>query len=183
MWQAYDRQRVQYPSIGVRIKFSDQDVSEYRVFRLCLQKVDLREDEEVRFAFVAAAVVVPYEPANDPKKTRLYQLYNLAWFFRRRLLERELSKLDFELLNNPPKEEELKKTIREIGNDFRTLIADAQVRGMEQEAAVIQSFDSPLREEVKTKLFEEWPKLYNELLTHLKVGYQQPSKSHRHFTI
>jgi hypothetical protein len=50
------------------------------------------------------------------------------------------------------------------------MLADAQVRGMEQEAAVIRSFDFSLREEVRTKLFEEWPKLYNALLAHLKVG-------------
>jgi len=122
------------------------------------------------FAFAAAAVVVPYEPANNPKETRLYHLYNLAWFFRRRLLERELTKLDWELDNNPPNEENLRKIIREIGNDFTTLLADAQVRGMEQEAAAIQSFDSPLRGEVRSKLFEEWPKLYSELLNHLKLG-------------
>jgi hypothetical protein len=33
------------------------------------------------------------------------------------------------------------------------MLADAQVRGMEKEAAVIQIFNSPLREEVRTKLF------------------------------
>jgi hypothetical protein len=41
---------------------------------------------------------------------------------------------------------------------------------MEKEAAVIQSVPSPLREEVQTRLFEEWPRLYDELLAHLKVG-------------
>jgi hypothetical protein len=169
MWRAYDLQPVQYPSVGVRIKFVDQDFEEYRVFRVCLQEVDVIADTAT-FTFAAAAVVVPYEPAKNPKETRLYHLYNLAWFFRRRLLERELSKLEWELDNNPPNEENLRKIIREIGNDFTTLLADAQVRGMEQEAAVIQSFDSPLREEVRTKLFEEWPKLYSELLNQLKVG-------------
>lgn len=141
------------------------------MFRLCLQEVDVIGDTAT-FTFSAAAVVVPYEPANNPKETRLYHLYNLAWFFRRRLLERELTKLEWELDNNPPKEENLRKIIREIGNDFTTLLADAQVRGMEQAAAVIQSFDShsPLREEVRTKLFEEWPKLYSELIDYLKAG-------------
>jgi hypothetical protein len=169
MWHAYDLQRVQYPSVGVRIKFTNENVNEYRVFRLCLQKVDLTADA-ASFAFAAAAVVVPYEPAANPTETRLYHLYNLAWFFRRRLLERELTRLDFELSNRSPDELELKTVIGEISNDFRTLIADAQVRGMEKEAAVIGSVDSPSREEVKTRLFEEWPKLYDELLTHLKVG-------------
>jgi hypothetical protein len=41
---------------------------------------------------------------------------------------------------------------------------------MDQRAAVIQAFDSPLREEVMTKLYEEWPKLYDELLSNLTVG-------------
>jgi hypothetical protein len=169
MWNAYDLQRVQYPSVGVRIKFSDEDVNEYRVFRLCLHKVDVTGDT-ANFAFAAAAVVVPYEPANNPTETRLYHLYNLAWFFRRRLLERELTKLDYALLNRPRNKGGLEKIICEIGNDFRTMLADGQVRGMEEQAAVIQSFDSPLREEVMTKLYEEWPKLYDELLTNLKAG-------------
>jgi hypothetical protein len=169
MWRAYDLQPVQYPSVGVRIKFVGLDFDEYRVFRVFLQEVDVIGDTAI-FTFAAAAVVVPYEPANNPKETRLYHLYNLAWFFRRRLLERELSKLEWELDNNPPSEENLTKIIREIGNDFTTLLADAQVRGMEKEAAVIQCFDSPLREEVRTKLFQEWPKLYSELLNGLQVG-------------
>jgi hypothetical protein len=169
MWRAYDGQPVQYPSVGVRIKFVDLDFDEYRVFRVFLQEVDVIGDTAT-FSFAAAAVVVPYEPANNATETRLYHLYNLAWFFRRRLLERELDKLNFELDNNPPSEENLTKIIREIGNDFMTLMADAQVRGMEKEASVIQSFDSPLREKVRTKLFEEWPKLYSELLNCLKVG-------------
>jgi hypothetical protein len=169
MWQAYDGQRVEYPSVGVRIKFSSQYVDEYRVFRLSLQKVDLKGDE-ANFSFAAAAVVVPYEPASNPTETRLYHLYNLAWFFRRRLLERELSKLDSELLNMPRKQAEIEKIIHEISNDFRTMLADAQVRGMEQQAPVIQAFASPLREQVKTKLYEEWPTLYDELLANLNVG-------------
>jgi hypothetical protein len=169
MWQAYDRQRVQYPSVGVRIKFANEDVDDYRVFRLCLQKVDVTA-EEATFSFAAAAVVVPYEPASNPAETRLYHLYNLAWFFRRRLLERELTKLDTALLNRPRRQAELDKIIREISNDFRTMLADAQVRGMEQQAAVIQAFAPDLREEIMTKLYEEWPKLYAELLPNLEVG-------------
>ena len=84
----------------------------------------------------------------------------MAWFFRRRLLERELTKLDDELLNRPRNKPNLENIIDEISNDFRTMLADAQVRGMEQQAAVISCFDSPLREEVMTKLYVEWPKLY-----------------------
>jgi hypothetical protein len=34
----------------------------------------------------------------------------------------------------------------------------------------IQAFDSPLREEVRTRLFIEWPQLYKELRSHLEVG-------------
>jgi hypothetical protein len=131
MWHAYDLQRVQYPSVGVRIKFANEGANEYRVFRLCLQEVEVTGDA-ANFAFAAAAIVVPYEPANDPKETRLYHLYNLAWFFRPRLLERELTKLDDELLNRPRNKPNLENIIDEISNDFRTMLADAQVRGMEQ---------------------------------------------------
>jgi hypothetical protein len=171
MWQAYDRQRIQYSSVAVRIKFTNDDDNEYRVYRLCLQKVDVAGNE-ANFAFAVAAVVVPYEPANNPTETSLYHLYNLAWFFRRRLLERELTKLDTQLLNRPRNKPEVAKIIREIENDFRTMLADAQVRGMEQPAAVIQSFpkDSPLRERVTKELYEEWPKWHDELLANIKVG-------------
>jgi hypothetical protein len=169
MWEAYDRRLLQYSSVGVRIKFSNDDATEYRVFRLCLQKVDLTANLAT-FVFAAAALVVPYEPADNPKETRLYHLYNLAWFFRRRLLERESKKLEAELLNKPRKETALEKIMLEISNDFRTLLADAQVRGMDQQAAVIQAFDAPLREAVMKKLYEEWPKMYDELLTNLAEG-------------
>jgi hypothetical protein len=169
MWQAYDFQRVPYPSVGVRIKFTDEDVDEYRVFRLSLQKAEVTGDE-VKFAFAAAAVVTPYEPANNPKETSLYHLYNLAWFFRRRLLERELPKLDAALMNRPRNENVVQKVIREISNDFRTMLADAQVRGVEQQAGIIQSFDGPLRDEVTRNLQELWPPLHDRLFNHLKVG-------------
>jgi hypothetical protein len=168
MWQAYNFQRVSYPSVGVRIKFDDVD-NESRVFRLSLQSADMIENE-ARFMFVAAAVVTPYEPANNPHETSLYHLFSSSWFFRQRLLKGELNKLDLELLHRPREQAELEKIIREIGNDFMTMLADAQVRGMEQEGAVIQAFDDPLRGEVITKLHEEWPKLYQDLHDSLEVG-------------
>jgi hypothetical protein len=40
--------------------------------------------------------------------------------------------VDSALLNKPRNDHELQKTIRDISNDFRTLLADAQVRGMER---------------------------------------------------
>src|ERR1700751_4271525 len=143
MWEAYDRQVLQYPSVGLRIKFSNEGDADYHVFRLCLQKVDVTADAAT-FVFAAAAVNVPYEPARNPKETRLYHLYNLAWFFRRRLLERVLTKLDDELLNRPRNKLALQKIIGEINNDFRTMLADAQVRGMEQQAAVVSCFGCAL---------------------------------------
>lgn len=178
MWQAYERERIQYPSVGVRFKFANQSDNDYRVFRLCLLKVTetaVKDKDgglkfQAAFNFSVAAVVVPYAPANNPKETALYHLFNLAWFFRRRLLERELIKLDVELRKKPLREEELRNIIDAIDNDFRTLLADAQVRGMEEEISVIEAFDSPLREKVMTTLFEEWPQLYSELRKHLDVG-------------
>lgn len=64
---------------------------------------------------------------------------------------------------------EKQRIIGDISNDLRSLSADAQVRGMEPRA-VIESFDSPLRDEVAKNLWEVWQPLHNELLTHLKVG-------------
>src|ERR1700730_17552605 len=168
MWQAYDSQRVPYPSVGVRIKFEEGE-DEFRVFRLSLQRGEMTGNE-ARFTFAAAAVVTPYEPAKNPQETSLYHLYNLAWFFRRRLLDRELTKLDSALLNRPRDDHEIQRVIRDIDNDFRTLLADAQVRGMEQQARVIESFVAPLREEVRKNLQEVWPPLHDELFAHLKVG-------------
>ena len=91
MWQAYDTRRVPYPSVGIRIKFAQDEDDEYRVYRLTLKRAEGTE-KEVKFAFAVAAVVTPYEPALNPRETALYHLYNLTWFFRRRLLERELKK-------------------------------------------------------------------------------------------
>ncbi len=169
MWQAYDSQRVPYPSLGVRIKFEPEADNEYRVYRLSLQRAEMTENE-ARFTFAAAAVVTPYEPAKNPKETSLYHLFNLAWFFRRRLLDRDLPKLDSVLRNKPRKDNEIQKVIREITNDFRTMLADAQVRGMEDQAAVIESFGPPMQEEVRKSLQEEWPPLYDELFLHIKEG-------------
>jgi hypothetical protein len=168
MWQALDSQRVPYPSVGVRIKFEEED-DEFRVFRLSLQRAEMTENE-ARFTFAAAALVTPYEPARNPNETALYHLYNLAWFFRRRLLDRELARLDSALLNKPRNNNEIQKIIREIDTDFRTLLADAQVRGMEQQSKVIESFDGPLREEVTKNLQEVWPPLHAELFANLSAG-------------
>jgi hypothetical protein len=57
MRQVYDRQRIQYPSVGARIKFANQNSDEYRVFRLRLQTVYVTGDE-ADFAFTVAAVLV-----------------------------------------------------------------------------------------------------------------------------
>ena len=109
----------------------------------------------------------PYEPAENRKETTLYHLYSLALFFRRQLLDRELPKLDSALLERDDNEKQ--RIIGNISNDLRSLSADAQVRGMEPRA-VIESFDSPLREEVVKTFGEVWQPLHDELLTHLKVG-------------
>ena len=143
---------VPYPSVGVRIKFEEVD-DEFRVFRLSLQRAEMTENE-ARFTFAAAKLVTPYEPARNPKETALYHLYNLAWFFRRRLLDRELTKLDSALLNKPRNNNEIQKIIREIDTDFRTLLAGAQVRGMEQQSGVIESFDGPSCDEVTRNIRE-----------------------------
>ncbi len=169
MWQAYDFKRVAYPSVGVRIKFEEGNADEYRVCRLILERAEKTENE-IRFTFCAAALVTPYEPAKNPKETNLYHLYNLAWFFRRRLLERELTTLDSALLNKPRDDAKLLKIIRDISNDFRTLLADAQVRGMEEQSKVIESFDPPLRDEVAKNLWEVWPPLNAELFSHIEAG-------------
>jgi len=169
MWQAYHTSRVPYPSVGIRVKFAEEDDDEYRVYRLTLKRAEGTE-KEVKFAFAVAAVVTPYEPAQNPRETALYHLYNLAWFFRRRLLERELKKLDRQLLNDPPVETLMQNVIRDISNDFRTLLADAQVRGMEQHGTIIDSFDPPLREEVRRQFQEVWQPLHTELFTYIQSG-------------
>jgi hypothetical protein len=181
MWQAYNRESIQYPSVGVRIKFSNQPAGGYVnqpnggycVYRLCLLKVTATGDN-ADFTFSAAAVVVPYEPANDPQETGLYHLFNLAWFFRRRLLERELEALEATLdddhLIGSARGEKIKKIIRGIDNDFRTLMADAQVRGMEEPTSTVKCFNSPLREEVRRKVTQEWPRLFRKLRQHLDLG-------------
>lgn len=193
MWQGYNGESIQYPSVGARIKFANQPDSGhanqpdggYRVYRLCLQNVTVTGGK-AHFAFAAAAVVVPYEPANNPQETGLYHLFNLAWFFRRRLLERELGALDFALSKLPSsereereREEKIKNTIRAIDNDFRTLLADSQVRGMEDPQAAINSFNSPLRQEVSTRLSQEWPKLFKKLRGHLDAGVQEAEEIKR----
>jgi hypothetical protein len=169
MWQAYHTSRVPYPSLGIRVKFVGENDDEYRVYRLTLKRAEGTK-EEVKFAFAVAALVTPYEPAQNPRETALYHLYNLAWFFRRRLLERELKKLDRQLLNDPPVEQLIQSVISDISNDFRTLLADAQVRGMEENGTVICSFDPPLREEVRRQLQEVWQPLYTKLFTYIESG-------------
>jgi hypothetical protein len=105
MWQAYKGEPIQYPSVGVRVKFIKQSQGDYDVYRLCLTRVtetSVKDEKggitlQAHFTFAMAAIVVPYEPANNPKETGLYHLFNLAWFFRRRLLDRELETLDLAL--------------------------------------------------------------------------------------
>jgi hypothetical protein len=71
----------------------------------------------------------------------------------------------------PRKQAEIEKIIHEISyEEFRTMLADAQVRGMQQQAPVIQAFASPLRKQLKTKLYKEWPAFCEELLANLNVG-------------
>jgi hypothetical protein len=55
-------------------------------------------------------------------------------------------------------------------------LAGAQVRGMEEPESVIRSFNSPLREEVITKLFKVWPELFIELRRHLDAGVQEAAQ-------
>jgi hypothetical protein len=123
----------------------------------------IRHGTQTNAGTPVAAIATPYEPAKGPEEA-LYHLYNLASIFRRQVLDRALPKLDSALLERDDNEKQ--RIIGDISNDLRSLSADAQVHGMELSA----SFDSSLRKEVMEKLYQEWPKLYGELVGHLKVG-------------
>ena len=77
--------------------------------------------EKANFAFAAAAVVVPYEPASNPTETRLYHLYSLAWFFPSTVAGTRANQARFRASHRPGKRAELEKLIREISNDLRTI--------------------------------------------------------------
>ncbi len=150
---------VRHPSIALRIRTNDGSESIYRVILRRLEKTK----DECRFTFAAAKIITAYQPTDHVKETRIFHLYNMAWFFRRQFLEKHLEKLrNLQLAKKPPSGK-IEAEVRSIVDDLKALYADAQVRGVEDPVSVIQAFEEPLRNQVSVVLQNTWPQLVERL--------------------
>lgn len=161
MDDAYKFQIVSQPSMKFRIKLKDESEAIYRVI---LRRLE-RTSEELSFTFAVAKIITSYRPQNHINETRIFHLYNMAWFFRRHFLEKHLEALkELNVLTNPSKTK-IEEEIRSIIDDKKALLAEAQTRGIEDPARIIQAFDEPLKREVSIALQETWPLLDAALTT------------------
>ena len=150
---------VMHPSIALRIKTKDGPEGIYRVILRRLEKTK----EECRFTFAAAKIITAYQPNNHVKETRIFHLYNMAWFFRRQFLEKHLEKLHNMQLSKNPLLSKIEAEVRSIVDDMKALHAEAQVRGVEDPVFLIQAFEDPLRSQMREALQDTWPLLSETL--------------------
>jgi hypothetical protein len=154
MDEAFQFLSIPHASIARRIKTRSGSESIYRVILRRLEKTI----EECRFTFAAAKIITSYQPENHVAETRIFHLYNMAWFFRRQFLEKHLQTLSELNLTNPSIDR-LDEEIHSINDDMKALHAEAQVRGVENPAHLIQAFPKALQSRVTEALQDIWPKL------------------------
>jgi len=159
MDDAFQFLSVPHASMALRIKTKIGTESIYRVILRRLEKTV----DECRFAFAAASIITSYQPENHSAETRIFHLYNMAWFFRRQFLEKHLH-ISHKLTFDPPANR-LEEEIRSINDDMKALEAEAQVRGVENPANLIKAFPRRLQPQVQKALQHTWPKLNQRLQT------------------
>lgn len=155
MSDAFQFLSVTHPSMALRIKTRNGSESIYRVILRRLEKTI----DECRFTLSAARIITSYEPHNHVAETRIFHLYNMAWFFRRQFLEKHLQILNDLRILTKPSAQRIEEEIRSIKDDMKALHAEAQVRGVENPAHLIQAFQEKLQTVISEALQDKWPKL------------------------
>lgn len=179
MAEAVNRRAVQYPSIGIRIAIGE----DANIYRIGLRRVAEYEDE-FEFAFVLSRIRLPFEPAQDDRETMLYHLFNLAWHFRRRFVERYKEQMEClaELQDRYRREgrmdefaAELDAAVRSLSIDLKALEADAQVRGLDRTVQIRSAFSIPeKRKKVNQLLNFDFPPLIKRLNEAISSPTPQP---------
>jgi len=116
----------------------------------------------------------------------LYHLFNLAWHFRRRFVERHRRIMedlaDQQKLmrqgNTEDFQNEVAEAVRSIKIDLKSLEADAQVRGFDRAAKVRRAFHPSERDKLDQLLTIEWPPLQRRLEEAIKKASPIPQEIH-----
>ncbi len=146
---------VNNPSTALRVRLKNGQESIYRVL---IRRME-RTTEAYRFTFGAAEIVTSYRPGDAASRTKIFHLYNLAWFFKENFLKTHLAALEEQVLMKALPPDFLPKRIKNIRDDLKALHAEAQVRGIEDNARVVNAFRPELRAPVAAALQETWPLL------------------------
>jgi hypothetical protein len=178
MAEATKTRSVQYPSIALRISVRGAQQAE-DIYRIGLGRVSDFE-EEYEFVFILFRVRLPFEPSEDDRETMLYHLFNLAWHFRRRFVERHRQTME-DLADQRSQDgntEDLAQAVRSIKIDLKSLEADAQVRGFDRAAKVRKAFHPSERNKLDQLLNVEWPPLQRRLEEAIKKASPSPQEIH-----
>jgi hypothetical protein len=151
------------------------------IYRIGLGRVSEFE-EEYEFVFILFRVRTPFDPSEDDRETMLYHLFNLAWHFRRRFVERHRQIMedlaDQQKLmrqgNTEDFQNEVAEAVRSIKIDLKSLEADAQVRGFDRAAKVRRAFHPSERDKLDQLLTIEWPPLQRRLEEAIKKASPIP---------
>src|SRR5271165_4884778 len=184
MADAIKMRSVQYPSIALRISVRGAQEAE-DIYRIGLGRVSEFE-EEYEFVFILFRVRTPFDPSEDDRETMLYHLFNLAWHFRRRFVERHRRIMedlaDQQKLmrqgNTEDFQNEVAEAVRSIKIDLKSLEADAQVRGFDRAAKVRRAFHPSERDKLDQLLTIEWPPLQRRLEEAIKKASPIPQEIH-----
>jgi TIR domain len=184
MAEAIKTRSVQYPSIALRISLRAAQEAE-DIYRIGLGRLSEFE-EEYEFVFILFRVRTPFEPSEDDRETMLYHLFNLAWHFRRRFVERHRQTMedlaDQQKLmrhgNTEDLQNELAEAVRSIKIDLKSLEADAQVRGFDRAAKVRRAFHPSERDKLDQLLNIEWPPLQKRLEEAIKTASPSAQEIH-----
>jgi hypothetical protein len=173
MSEAHRLRAVNYPSTVIRAKNIGDNAQV--VYRLILRRVEVTKTES-RFFFAASPIVTPFDPSVIEQETTVFHMYNMAWFFRRRFFGKHLRELDGLLDTKPLPAARLEQATASISSDLKAIWADAQVRGLEDQSAIIDSYDSHEQPAIKKALQEDWPPLADKLNAHLKKGIDDAAR-------
>ncbi len=159
MWEALKFKRVEYPSIALAVRTAGG--KGLGIYRFTLTRFEEGAGDCHRFTFIAVPIITPFDASDNSDETMLYHVFNIAWSYRSRIIQKHLTRLS--ALSNEDRPREMAQAVRELKDDLRALAADTQVRGLDQQNNPFPAFAENDRAEAQRLGKQLWPVLKKKL--------------------
>lgn len=152
-----------------------RSLSEEKLYRLTLRRYEVLNNKKYKFYFTAAPLELPFDiPYDSTLKTQeaiLYHLYNIIWYFRRRIIDTLYGELLDAYDTSPRDPKIVKRLYREIGEELMQIHAQSIARYLNKLNKIKDALGKGNPEvDLLINRGEEYYRLENDIFDAIKLG-------------